>query len=679
MGEPYFNFHTLLFLCNPPLAPSCVLPGLFVCRCPRVTSTPFTELPLWSPLLLSSLQPVLMSVGPVANKPPPGLSDSAPSQAYPFHNMSARPIDLILEHSCIFSGPQRRLSWHQDSLICSPDYYTLAAPDAYEPLLLHRVPSPSLCLDEMLELWPVQDNPSPSSNLNSSISPANACRDSVATLVDFGSWVSRQSHDRLSSLLPPAPHWDRPDFNTSSDRVECRLLSPEPAPANERDGVNWPPYTVPYSKRSTTPDQLGKLCAALENSSWVSKITSQVSTRTNTPVPSLSHSHCSVSTCSVVDTVSPESVAENKDKMSQEHWHLVHDGSAETATTSRGTSGDQDPKPRAWSYRLDKTWSTLQVPSVHQREDLSSSLTAADLARRPGDLAVRPMPGHNVLLASSSDPGNHALNPEISYIDWDDDEEDGGHHQSRLARMKKSLTDLRNAERFISESVGRGNAMTKGPAGRLRNPQLGRSIINTGANTSTEVSLHPLHNRSQGLGKTHGQMVVVKNLCDFKHLKQDTMDTSHAQILCHTASYREKPTMRLRKHASSKSLSTMESDCPLPWSPQETKHGSNSSIGQSMRHKRRTISSQLEGFTPLRCIDYTTRVGSGDGDDGQSLRATPMIPLPMGGAKRRISSMMLRGRMISTEKAKGTDKGHKRGGEFGRWARMLCGRGCAHT
>lgn len=631
------------------------------------------------PLLLSSLQPVLMSVGPVASKPPPGLSDSAPSQAYPFHNMSTRPIDLILEHSCIFSGPQRRLSWHQDSLICSPDYYTLAAPDAYEPLLLHRVPSPSLCLDEMLELWPVQDKPSSSPNLNSSVSRANACRDSLATLVDFGSWVSRQSHDRLSSLLPPAPHWDRPDLNTSSDSVECRLLSPEAAPAGELDGGHWPSCAAPYSKRSTTPDQLGKLCAALENSSLISKIASQVSTRTNTPVPSLSHSHCSVSTCSAVDTVSPESVAENKDKMSQEHWHMGHDGSAQRATTGRGTSGVQDPKPQAWSYRLDKTWSALQVPSVHQREDLSSSLNAADLARRPGDLGLRPMPGHNALPASFSDPGSHASNPEISYIDWDDDEEEGGQHQSRLARMKKSLTDLRNAERFISESVGRGNGMSKGHAGRLWNSQFDRSIINTGANNTTAMSLQPLHNRSQGLGKTHGQMVVVNNLGDFRHLKQDTMDTSHAQILCRTASYRERPAMRLRKHASSKSLSTMESDCPLPWSSQEAKHGSRSSIGQSMRHKRRTISSQLEGFTPLRCIDYTARVGSGAGDDGQSLRATPMMPLPMDGAKRRISSMMLRGRMIRTEKAKGTDKGHKRGGEFGRWARMLCGRGCGHT
>ncbi|KIV88190.1 hypothetical protein PV10_09109 [Exophiala mesophila] len=462
--------------------------------------------------------------------------------------MSTRPTDLILEHSCIFTGPQRRLSWHQDSLICSPDYYTLTTPDVYEPLLLHHVPSPSLCLDEMLRLWPAQDKKPSSHDVESSVSPPNDCRDSVATLVDFGSWVSRQSHDRRSSLLPPAPHWDRPDLEASSDSVECRLLSPETAPEGQRNRDHWRSSSPPFSKRSATPDQLGKLCVALENSSLFPKTASPVSTRTNTPVPSLSQSHCSVSTYSAVDAVSPEFLTDTNGKMSREHCHNRHDGSLQSATISCRASGFQDISPRTCSSRLEGTWSGLQLVSNHANRDLSSSLTVTDFGQRTGSLYPRAMPGQNLLSTSSSDPINHDSNPEVSYIDWDDDEEEErGQHRSRLARMKKSLTDLRNAERFISESVGRGNGTTKGYPGKttaLQSPHLGRSTIKAELNNHRAVALHPQHSRDQSFGKAHAHM-MVNNTSNISSLKQETMDTCRTQAVSRATSVRERPAIVL--------------------------------------------------------------------------------------------------------------------------------------
>ncbi|KAK4947024.1 hypothetical protein LTR10_014166 [Elasticomyces elasticus] len=417
-------------------------------------------------------------------------------------------------------------SLSKDPSFCS-NLYSLSDPATFDSHLLPRVPSPSLPLEEMLGLWPSgQENISSSTDKECGVNHLRTRRDSVTTLLEFGDWILGESWSRASSLLPPAPLFYRGRLShLDPGKVDCDLLweplqtrtRPEPelqaAPTN---GASLEHLSRPYSHLHQ---------ARLETSDGASP-----NTRPTTPVPSLSHSHHSSSSLSTIE----ETYQANK------------------PTTSRdvpGRVGPVDPSG-ASMYRSEADRSIANAFSMRSSNDMDYGLP-------------------NLLEAHPS-----AHQPEVSYIDWDDG--DGARAQSRLARMKKSLADLRAAERYISEAYTNS-----------RTPLLKHK--NDTVSTKRAPMCPTSDEGTSGLSNQEQREPRNDNHGEWKPL---VPKEAAAAVLSKPKRIGDIDTpTRLRKQPSARLLSSKEATKP------------NSSItGHVRRDRRRTVSSELEAISPLSQI-----------------------------------------------------------------------------
>lgn len=295
-----------------------------------------------------------------------------------------------------------------DTSFCS-NLYSFSNTASYESLLLPRVPSPSLRLEEMLGLWPsTPKSPSAFGLGGLTIDDCSGCRDSVATIVHFGDWISDQSQSRSPSLLPPAPLFNHREPSVPKASMECRL----PPTLDARFG----------------PRQVNQLCSQLEKASFLSDSPSFPATRTTTPVPvpSLTHSH--YSTYSLPGQMNGAAA------------------SATVSLTSPTLPSSLEPGTKmaiAKTATIEPNNNALGHSSPEPTQGETSGRVSADIAFAGESMHNNPRSVEMQLPQLAASP------PEVSYIEWDDD--DGRRGPSRMARVKKSLADLRAAERFIAD------------------------------------------------------------------------------------------------------------------------------------------------------------------------------------------------------------------------------------
>ncbi|KAJ9608067.1 hypothetical protein H2200_007055 [Cladophialophora chaetospira] len=287
--------------------------------------------------------------------------------------------------------------------------------NARDALLLHRVPSASLYLEEMMAQWPIST--SPQSDYLVSFPRAGDERSSVATFIDFGEWISEQ---RPQSLLPPAPRFVRLPAS-ETPKVECRLSS---SPAT-------PPKECTSTDRGLKPEVLRNLSSQFRQVSFSDDCTSSPSTRSVTPVPSLTRSNYSRS--SLRDT-SPCAIRRSPTELP------LSSPPSKTPTSKKPTEVATN------CPCILQVGSPFPSPTLPQDDYLGWSSLPADPSRDSSYLPFRPVPDVHATSIHLPQPSPDAQ--EVSYIDWDDDQ----FGDSALDRIKKSFADLRAAERYITEA-----------------------------------------------------------------------------------------------------------------------------------------------------------------------------------------------------------------------------------
>ncbi|KIW74000.1 hypothetical protein PV04_02072 [Phialophora macrospora] len=317
-----------------------------------------------------------------------------------------------------------------------PDLHDSRTLSPCQSLLLHRVPSASLYPEEMLAQWS-----SSQSNSISRYSSEGTERSSNATLVDFGDWVSGQSHDRPLSLLPPAPQLNRLP-PSDAGRVECRLSSSTTQLSDHT--------TKRISDQSTTPEQLHDLSTQLQEVSFSRPVISPPPTRPITPVPSLTTSDYSrssfgteSSTCTMIG--SP-------------YQQLL----STPLSPSAGNMGMSIGKPFEgviYGSRIHNVSSPPPSLPDHRNGSIDRVNLRADASR---GFPYRPTPIRDMNATAIHLPQSPKCSQEVSFIEWDDDDDRYG--KSALCRIKKSFTDLRAAERYITEASTRSRTQAMGTA-----------------------------------------------------------------------------------------------------------------------------------------------------------------------------------------------------------------------
>lgn len=525
----------------------------------------------------------------------------------------------------------------------SRDCYTLTNSASFESLLFHPVPSPSLCLEEMLELWPTSPQPL---NLTEQqqqhhqqqqhdkhpFSRFPTDRDSISTLVDFGNWISQQSHSRSPSLLPPTPELLRRQdiFTLKSDSVDCPLSSTAQYLSQQ---VEQQGETVALD-RTTEPDQLKTLCIELQNSSFISDRPRGQVARTITPVPSLTYSQYSTGSSLAADSGSPQA------------WVGPSSTCLETSPAGHEANMNHgDYKSKAEPIHPQHALSSIStpIPSLFLYHDTSfgPSFGETNTSKVANKAQVTDYPFQSVPNPNFEDTRSQPRQPhipssenEVSYIDWDDDDEDRAHRsESRLARMKKSLTDLRAAERFIADAATRRNTNFKhvkcgGPADSTvvaaASDKVSRPTYYSRANTdNTLLSLHRQQQQQQRRDRQRSatrslsasdQVLVSKSLPDDPKPPTSISLSLPSKL----GSVRLLAPTRLRSQFNAKSTSNACDDQQQPQQghlaaqvvhggrtaallpPSSAFDGTQHEGECNKRHRRgRTISSGLEGFPQL--------------------------------------------------------------------------------
>ncbi len=258
---------------------------------------------------------------------------------------------------------------------------------------------------------------------------ADTKRSSLATLVDFGDWISGQSRDRPPSLLLPAPQLIH--LPCSDTRVECRLSSSV-----------TPPNACPSTASSPKREFLGELSAHLQEISFSDGTTSLPPTRPITPVPSLTTSNHSRSSFGVAD-ISPSTT------MSSPNAQLL---SSPLSKNMMATS-KKPARVRVTGPLIHSVSSPFPSPTFHQDDHAGWSTSLVDSSRKLSYLPFRPMLSADVNVIATEQRESASYPQEISSFDWEDHE--AIRSDSALGRLKKSFTDMRAAERFITEASTR--------------------------------------------------------------------------------------------------------------------------------------------------------------------------------------------------------------------------------
>ncbi|KAK5443367.1 hypothetical protein LTS15_010712 [Exophiala xenobiotica] len=141
--------------------------------------------------------------------------------------------------------------------------------------------------------------------------------------------------------------------------------------------------------------------------------------------------------------------------------------------------------------------------------------------------------------------------PEVSYIEWDDD--DGRRGPSRMARVKKSLADLRAAERFIADVTSAKRTVTSRDNQDVAAIQ--SSTVESGISTPIPAVCR------QQMARKHADRSLPDIPIPSQSMQQGGSDNVDAQSTCKVKK-KSGDKCRLAKRRSTSS----EPDRPLPMS-----------------------------------------------------------------------------------------------------------------
>ncbi|OAL27304.1 hypothetical protein AYO22_03579 [Fonsecaea multimorphosa] len=160
-----------------------------------------------------------------------------------------------------------------------------------------------------------------------------------------------------------------------------------------------------------------------------------------TPVPSLTNSRHSRSSSAISEGSPYRALASTNDCY---EMFLPHDPDSLMAHPKRTYEANVGSGVRSINPPLPNTL-------LYQDNQLCWTPPPNNLPNRSKILTLQAFPDSDVGATTDHWPRSFEGEKEVSYIDWDDE---GGRrrYQSPLRRIKKSFTDLRAAERFISEA-----------------------------------------------------------------------------------------------------------------------------------------------------------------------------------------------------------------------------------
>ncbi|KIW79103.1 hypothetical protein Z517_08943 [Fonsecaea pedrosoi CBS 271.37] len=349
----------------------------------------------------------------------------------------------------------------------------LADPCGFHPLLLRRVPSASLYPEEMLAQWSsnlVQPSVVHSDANDDNIYTKNSpqCH-SVPSNNPNGHGTSHQALLRPTSLLPPAPRFTRSLSDTG--KVECRLISTGSSKCHE---------TNTDSTSTAESEPLKRLTAQIGDVSLEQETLSTPPTSPITPVPSLTTSCQSRSSFAISDR-SPCTAVDS----SQNYFESLLPQDSDNVMASSQGKYETSIDSRAHGIR-----SPLSRPLLYQEDPLCWALQPTNLSSG-SNLGPSRHILHSELGATTSHlPHVFERQKEVSYIDWDD-EDDHRSYRSPLMRIKKSFTDLRAAERFIAEA----NVQVRRRNIRTRRQMTTNGLSNLQHDETREANRQYCHNR----------------------------------------------------------------------------------------------------------------------------------------------------------------------------------------
>jgi hypothetical protein len=252
--------------------------------------------------------------------------------------------------------------------------------------------------------------------------------------------TTRRLRDRPPSLLPPPPQLERP-HSSDTIKVECRLSS---GAASE---VVAP--STPVDRTSTTKVQ--DLSDRLREASVSNDDLTGSRSLSTTPVSSLPTSNYSRSSLNGTDHSPCKTISPLRRPLEPPLPFYA----SRSMVTTREVLANIQVTPHVTSIS-----SPLSSPTMFQDAKTGIVSLPADPARNSSYLPHRPVPDSHVNTAVLHLPQSSQDSGETSYFDWDDDGEKG---PSALSRMKKSFTDLRAAERSISDASNRRKGQIVGP------------------------------------------------------------------------------------------------------------------------------------------------------------------------------------------------------------------------
>jgi len=289
-------------------------------------------------------------------------------------------------------------------------------------LLNHRVPSATFNLEEEMREVVSRHAGLLISRTGLNSHPASN-HDSLASYVESLGLGSQQAHSRPEGLLLPAP--GSRSVYPPLDPVECRLSE---VSSQWEDGTQR--RASSFRGTPPTPAQLTNL--RLELQEITVGLHTDYSLRPVTPVPSLTHSPSSFSTTE--ETPSSLSACEYSSNILDEPTFRYNH-------RSPPDDGSQlkDKPFQIYDNVKVRDVSPLTPGPIHSDDRLGVPLTRSITDDSDVDPSYRPFrPVPNVPAPSQ----------EISYVEWDDDDE-----ESRLTRMKKSFTDLRTAAKLRADGA----------------------------------------------------------------------------------------------------------------------------------------------------------------------------------------------------------------------------------
>ncbi|KAL2423661.1 hypothetical protein ABEF95_002704 [Exophiala dermatitidis] len=257
------------------------------------------------------------------------------------------------------------------------------------------------------------------------------------SLLDLDNCGSTQAYKRSPSLLPPAPCLSgQINLMQNPTSVDCQLSSTAAAvkgriPMPSIDGGHYSHEDLIF-QTTRSNSQCQESFPETE--------------RPNTPVPSLTHSRHSTSSSGLESSPPIYNIFHDQLSTPSDRFPYIDMEECFQVKSPAGKPGDS----KSTLHRRD-TCTPFSLASTYPEAAFGQGIPTY-----PPGPAAESLPSRTVLRPNQNPstlmPTIFPTQAEVSYIDWDDDENDGCYHRSRLSRLKRSFVDMRTAERCIQDA-----------------------------------------------------------------------------------------------------------------------------------------------------------------------------------------------------------------------------------